>query len=304
MLDFVRRRLSIKVSIVLALLTIPPTIIAAYLITSSQSGQLVEMTLANGKAAAMTGAKMYGQILDESVDAGWFTVKDLVEPVYEDIKGFSWGDNPRFHTKYDMYLDRTVKAFQDKMIESSPDLLYVLGMDTNGYSPSPNSKYEQPITGDVAKDLNGNRAKRKFTAPIHVTESHNLEPVLVLPYLRDTGDEIWDVSSPIFVKDRHWGSFRVGVSRQSIAIHRRTLLLQLSAVFGFLAIVTVGFIFLMLRRAIRPLELLTEAANKISTGEDLDAPIKQASIDEIGQMAKSLLRLRASLQVAMNRLNE
>jgi HAMP domain-containing protein len=112
------------------------------------------------------------------------------------------------------------------------------------------------------------------------------------------------VSSPIYVKGRHWGVFRVGVSRTSIARHVHSLLIELTLVFGFLAVVTIGFIFLMLRRSMRPLERLAYLAGEISTGEGLDQPIKPASSDEIGQMAKSLNRLRSSLQAAMGRLGE
>jgi HAMP domain-containing protein len=128
--------------------------------------------------------------------------------------------------------------------------------------------------------------------------------VLVQDYLRDTGESAWDVSSPIFVKGRHYGAFRVAVSRDSIAAHKRSLLLQLVVVFGFLTVITVGFIFFMLRRSMRPLEHLASLANEISTGEGLDRPIKPTSSDEIGLMAKSLNRLRASLQAAMGRLGE
>jgi HAMP domain-containing protein len=128
--------------------------------------------------------------------------------------------------------------------------------------------------------------------------------VRVQPYVRDTGEAAWDVSSPIFVKGRHFGAFRVAVSVDSIAAHKRSLLLELVAVFGFLAIVTIGFIFLMLRRAMQPLEHLARLASEISTGEGLDQPIKPVTTDEIGQMAKSMNRLRASLAAAMARLRE
>jgi HAMP domain-containing protein len=137
---------------------------------------------------------------------------------------------------------------------------------------------------------------------MHVAARKNLEPTLVQAYQRDHGEQVWDVSSPIWVKGQHWGVFRIGVSRDSIAAHKRTLLFQLGAVFAFLAVVTIGFIFLMLRRSIRPLEDLANTANAISTGEGLETPIKANSVDEIGQMAKSLNRLRASLQAAMGRL--
>jgi HAMP domain-containing protein len=79
---------------------------------------------------------------------------------------------------------------------------------------------------------------------------------------------------------------------------------ELVIVFGFLVVVTIGFIFFMLRRSMRPLEHLASLANDISTGEGLDKPIKPTTSDEIGQMAKSLNRLRASLQAAMGRLGE
>jgi HAMP domain-containing protein len=154
------------------------------------------------------------------------------------------------------------------------------------------------------KDLAGNRTKRKFTTPVHIAAAKNVAPLLVQPYVRDTGQPVWDVSSPIFVKGQHWGVFRVGVSRVSIGVHKHALLLQLTVVFGVLSIMTVGFIFLMLRRSMRPLEQLAVTASEISTGEGLDTPIKPSSTDEIGQMAKSLNRLRTSLQAAMGRLGE
>ncbi|TMQ08395.1 MAG: HAMP domain-containing protein [Deltaproteobacteria bacterium] len=101
---------------------------------------------------------------------------------------------------------------------------------------------------------------------------------------------------------RRRSTSRAGTSARSAS--RCELLLQLAIVFGFLSIVTIGFIFVMLRRSMRPLEHLASLANEISTGERLDQPIKPTSGDEIGQMAKSLNRLRASLQAAMGRLGE
>lgn len=304
MLNVIKRRLSLKVSIVLAVITIPPMVAAAYLITARESANLEQLTINNGRVAAMAGAAMFGTALEAGIDSGAFTVGDLFEPKYEEIKGFDFGDNPRFHTRYDFYTDRVVLAFQDKILESSADFIYAVGGDFNGYAPTHDSRFQRPLTGDRAKDLSGNRTKRKFWTPMHQNAARSVEPVLVQPYLRDTGESAWDVSSPIFVKGRHFGAFRVAVSRDSIAAHKRALLTQLAVVFGFLAVVTIGFIFLMLRRSMRPLEHLARVAGEISTGEGLDRPIKPTTSDEIGQMAKALNRLRASLQSAMGRLGE
>jgi HAMP domain-containing protein len=304
MFEIIQRRLSLKVSLVLAVITVLGLAAAAYLITTSEAKRIEQLTISSGKVAAMSGARMYGTALEAGIDAGFMTISDVLEPVYEEIKGFDFGDNPRYHTKYDFYTDRTVVGFEDKILESNPDFLYAVGGDMNGYTPTHDSKFQKPLTGDRTKDLSGNRGKRKFWTPMHQNAARNLEPVVVQNYLRDTGEAAWDVSSPIFVKGRHYGAFRVAVSKDSIAGHKRNLMIQLIGVFSFLAVITVGFIFLMLRWSLRPLEHLASLANEISTGEGLDRPIKATTNDEIGMMAKSLNRLRASLQAAMGRLGE
>jgi HAMP domain-containing protein len=304
MLEPIKRRLSLKVSIILALITIPPMVAAAYLITAREATSLEELTISSGKIAAISGAEMYGTALETGIDSGSMTIGDVFDPVYEEIKGFDFGDNPRFHTGYDFYTDRVVLGFQDKILESSPDFLYAVGGDLHGYTPTHDSKFQRPLTGDRTKDLSGYRTKRKFWTPMHQRAAASLAPVLVQDYTRDTGESAWDISSPIFVNGRHFGAFRVAVSVDSITAHKHTLLVELAVVFGFLAIATIGFIFMMLRRSMRPLEHLAMVANEISTGEGLDKPIKPVTTDEIGQMAKSLNRLRASLQAAMRRLGE
>jgi HAMP domain-containing protein len=304
MFELIKRRLSLKVSLILALITIPPMAAAAFFITAREAANVEQLTINAGKVAAMSGAVMYGSALEAGIDSGAITINDLFELKYEEMKGFDFGDNPRFHTKYDFYADRAVLAFQDRILESDPDFLYAVGGDLNGYTPTHDSKFQKPLTGDRTKDLSGNRTKRKFWTPMHQNAAKNVEPVLVQPYVRDTGESAWDVSAPIFVKGRHFGAFRVAVSRDSIAAHKRILLIELTIVFGVLVIVTIGFIFVMLRRSMRPLEHLATLASDISTGEGLDKPIKAATTDEIGQMAKSLNRLRASLQAAMGRLGE
>jgi HAMP domain-containing protein len=304
MFELIKRTLSLKLSIALALITIPPMVMAAYVITSHQAASLEELALNTAKIAANSGAKMYSAELEAGIDDGLFTIRDLIDPVYEVIEGFDFGDNPRFHTRYDFYTDRVATGVQDKLLESSPDFLFVVGVDRNGYLPTHNSKYTQPLTGDRSKDLSGNRAKRKFSDPVGLAAAKNRQPVLVQEYHRDTGELAWDVSSPIYVRGQHFGGFRVGVSVASLAAHKRSLLIQLSVVFALLVTITVGFIFFMLRRSMRPLESLATLADQISMGEKLDEPIKPATTDEIGRMAKSMNRLRTSLRVAMGELGE
>src|SRR5262249_33272260 len=108
MFELIKRKLSLKVSIVLAIITIPPMVAAAYFITANESARIEERTIASGKVAAMSGARMYGIALEAGIDAGFMTIGDVLEPTYEEIKGFDFGENPRYHTRYDYYTDRTV----------------------------------------------------------------------------------------------------------------------------------------------------------------------------------------------------
>src|SRR4051794_23036195 len=107
MFELIRRRLSLKVSLVLALITIPPMFAAAYMITNGESERIEHLTTDAGKVAAIAGARMYGTALEAGIDAGIMTIGDVLEPTYEEIKGFDFGDNPRYHTRYDFYTDRT-----------------------------------------------------------------------------------------------------------------------------------------------------------------------------------------------------
>ena len=304
MLDLIKRKLSLKVALSLQLITFPPMIAAAFLLTAKETSNLEQIVIGSAKTAAMTGARMYGASLEAAIDSGLLTINDVFDTNYEEIKGFDFGDNPRFHTKYDFYTDRVANTFQDAILESSPDFLYAVGGDMNGYTPTHDSRFQQPLTGDHSKDLAGNRAKRKFWTPMHQIAARNLEPVIVQPYKRDTGESAWDVSSPIFVKARHFGAFRVAVSIDSITAHKRALLIQLFGILGVLGALTTAFIFYALWRSMKPLERLAALADEISSGEKLDQPIKPHSTDEIGQMARSLNRLRSSLQAAMTRLGE
>lgn len=59
---------------------------------------------------------------------------------------------------------------------------------------------------------------------------------------------------------------------------------------------------ILARGIIRPIRRLTDIAGNMSTG-DLDTPVRIKSRGEIGELARSLERMRASLKAAMIRLN-
>jgi HAMP domain-containing protein len=302
MVDMVKNSLSLKVSLTLALVTMVLTSAAAVLITARQTHAMEELTLNKGRLAASLGAQTYSSMLEDAIDNGYLTVDEVFDRNYEPIKGYDWAGKAKYHTKYDFYTDRVVLKFQDRFLDSE-DFVYAVGADLNGYVPTHNTAFQRPLSGNAADDLAGNRTKRIFDDPVELKASTNQEPSLVQAY--QVGEtNLWDVSAPITVKGKHWGGFRVGVSAVEIANRKSQLVAALAATFLALGLVTVGLIFLMIKRSMKPLEALATTAARISVGDGLETPIRPSTPDEVGRMAKSLDRLRASLRAAMVRLGE
>ena len=299
----IRKSLSLKVSITLAAITLVLTTIAAVIIISRQAHSMEDLTMDKAKMSAQLGAKTYGRLLEDGIDNNHLTVQDVFDKNYIEIKGYNWNGTPRYHTRYDSYTDNVMVAFMDRFL-ASEDIIGAVGADINGYVPTHNSKFMQMFTGDAAKDSSNNRSKRIFKDEVAVTAGKSEQPVLTQAYHRDTGELTWDVSSPVYVKGKHWGCFRVIVSSAQIEKKRGELIWSLVAMFGAFSVITTAMIFSMLRRSIKPLVHLTHLADEISLGEGLENPIKTQSIDEVGMMTKAVDRLRASLKAAMARLGE
>ncbi len=261
------------------------------------------LTLEKAKTAALLGARFYGAALSHAIDAGLITVADAFDRNYVPIKGYDWGKNPRFHTRYDVVTDASVLVFQDKFLED-PDFTFAIGVDENGYIPTHNTIFSQALTGNPERDvLNNNKAKADYEEGLKA--ARNTEGVLVQDYLRRrTGEWMWDVSAPVYVKGQHWGAFRVGVSKRRAAAEVRSLALLLGGLFALLVLATAGVIYVVVRRSMRPVVALTHAAEEISLGENMDVPFKAATTDEIGMLTKAVERLRVSMKAAMSRLGQ
>jgi len=299
----VRRSLGAKMSLKLAVLLVLLTAGAAAVITYHQTQQMEQLTLEKARLAATLGARQYGEVFDTAIDSGMVTVNDVFDRSYAEIKGYNWGTLPKFHTRYDVVTDRAVLVFQDKFLDND-DFVFAVGVDENGYLPTHNTKFQKPITGVAEKDLAGNRTKRMFNDPVGLAAARSAEPSLLQIYKRDTGETMWDVSSPIFVKGKRWGAFRVGVSMERITARQSQLFLTLLGIFAAFAAITVFAMFVLVRQAMRPVVALTAAADEISLGERLEVPVRSEAVDEIGQLTKTIDRLRVSMKAAMDRLGQ
>ena len=148
-----------------------------------------------------------GRLLEAAVDRGEIKLDDLFDQNYVPIPGTK---PQKFHTRYDALTDRLLPALQEPVLDQVRGITYAIACDTNGYVPTHNRRFTQPLTGDEEKDVLGNRTKRIFSDPVGKRCGAHETPFLLQTYRRDTGEIMHDISAPIYVKGRHWGGFRIG----------------------------------------------------------------------------------------------
>ena len=159
------------------------------------------------RIAAADAAAAVGKLFEESIRAGVITEAALFDRHYKPIPNTS----PQKHSsQFDAFTDRVLPAIQEALLERMPQLAYAGAVDNNGYFPTHNKKFSQPLTGNYDVDLVNNRTKRIFSDRTGKRCGSNTKPFLLQTYKRDTGEVMHDLSVPIHVHGKHWGGFRVG----------------------------------------------------------------------------------------------
>lgn len=297
MSNFITGKIGTKVSLIVNFFILIVMSMGTYFLVAQQSQSLEKELLNRGKIQSIVGAKMIGQIIEEAIDNGVFSVKDAFDTEYELIGNF---DPPKYHTKYDFYLDKAILGLQDEFLLDK-SIVYAVAVDKNGYLPTHNTRYQKPITGNPEVDKVGNRTKRVFNDPVGLKAAQNAEKGRLQVYHRDTGVTMWDVSSPIFVKGKHWGGFRIGLSLEVIDGAKQKLMTTLVTMMAGILILSLILTFISVNRSLAPLNKLTIAATSLASGKNLKDEIKVTRKDEIGKLQETLDRLRLSMIIALKR---
>jgi len=292
-------KISVKVAIMVNLILFVVVAAGAYYIADQQSRSLESQLSERGKIESIIGAKQIGRIIEEAIDNGVFSVNDTFDTDYVMIPGF---EPPKYHTKYDSYLDKAILSLQDEFLKDD-SVVFAVTVDINGYLPTHNTRYQQPITGDQQKDLTGNRTKRIFNDEIGLAAARNTKLAFQQIYNRDTGEKMWDISSPIYVKGKHWGGFRIGFSLNKTEQAKAALQSKLFGIMGVILIISLVMVFFVVNSTLKPLTELTEKASELADGK-VEEKIEIKGNDEIAKMADVLERLRVSLKAAMDRLKK
>jgi methyl-accepting chemotaxis protein len=159
------------------------------------------------RAVAEKAARDVAALFEQSIMRGDISEDALFDRTYKPIPN----TNPQKHsTAFDAFTDKVLPSIQEKILETLPQLAYAGAVDNNGYFPTHNLKYSQPLTGNYEKDLINNRTKRIFTDRTGLRCGSNTKPFLLQTYKRDTGEVMHDLSVPVFLRGKHWGGFRIG----------------------------------------------------------------------------------------------
>ena len=284
----------INVKIVVALIAVLAVImvISTYLIVQQRAEVLRQELLVKASTLAKVGAEAMEQFLENALTSGELNEAQLFDTDYQEITAgpLAGASIAKYRTAYDAYLDRTIMEFQDTFVTSDDMVVFAVLVDRNGYLPTHNTKYSQPLTGNPEQDIVGNRTKRIFNDPVGLAAGQYTgedgKGYLRQVYQRDTGETMWDVSAPVFVRDRHWGGFRIGFSMQqtdaAIAELRNTIASHMGLLLLFASITC----FFVVARFLQPLKALTRTAERITAG-NLDERIEIQSQDEIGQLGEA-----------------
>ena len=166
--------------------------------------------------ATETAAEIARQF-EAAIDQGTITLNDLFDEDYRDIEGT---DPQQQMTKFVGLTDRILPSIQEPALEMDDSIIFCAAIDRNGYLPTHNAKFSHPQRQDDPEWNAANcRNRRIFNDRTGLAAGQNTKPFLLQTYRRDMGGGNFammkDLSSPIYVKGRHWGGFRIGYKPQT-----------------------------------------------------------------------------------------
>lgn len=138
-----------------------------------RTGSFVDRSIDIGEEAALE----VEAILERGLELGWYTLADLLEPVYRELRDRDVAaldrlfdvrrageafDPPKFGTTYDAKIDRALCEVADRYTDRHPEFSAVCILDNNAFHIAHYRLVRAPITGNPAVDRAHNRVKRMF----------------------------------------------------------------------------------------------------------------------------------------------
>ena len=166
-------------------------------------------------SAAIETAKRISAAFEAAIERGEIRLDQLMDENYREIPGT---DPKQYFTDYVEFTDRILPPIQDPLQKTDPRIVFCVAWANSGYLPTHNPNYRRPQGPDPVWNNANCRNRRLFKDRAVQKVAANTKPFLLQTYRRDMGGGNFvlmkDVSSPIYVRGRRWGAFRMGF-RQS-----------------------------------------------------------------------------------------
>nr|BFD41530.1 methyl-accepting chemotaxis protein [Pseudomonas sp. FFPRI_1] len=156
---------------------------------------------------AREGARRIAEQFEADLEQNRISLDDLFDRHYQVIANT---DPAKYQTRFDRYTDQVLPPIQESLLPRHDGLVFAIACTQEGYVPTHNTVFSQPLTGDPQVDNLHNRSKRKFSDRTGIRCGSHQQPLLLQTYTRDTGELMHDLSVPIMVRGRHWGGLRLG----------------------------------------------------------------------------------------------
>ncbi len=285
-----------KNSLIIIGIVLPLVVIFLIYDINRQSLAMKNALTERGVILARTGAASVSKVLTDALVNGTLTEEQLFDVNYQLIPGT---DPPKYRTKYDHYTDANLPPIQDIYLEDKV-VVYAVASDKNGYVPTHNTILSKTGIGN-----NPQRTKRIFDDPVGIAASQNQEPYLLQVYKRDTGEVMWDISSPIFVNGRHWGAFRLGFSIEETEHQIAAVRNRIIGGGALLIVVLLGAVLYISHLVTEPVKRLEMEARRVAKGDFTAVDLEPGSRDEMGSLISSFKemveKLRAVTEKTRNR---
>jgi len=146
-------------------------------------------------------------VLEKALADRTLTMDNLFDRRYQPIPN----TNPQKYTcAFDAFFDKHISPLQEEIAARHGSIFFAICIDDNGYVPCHNLRYSKALTGNQEVDKNNNRTKRIFNDRTGLRAAKNMDTFLLQTYIRDTGELMNDLSTPLIINNRHWGAIRIG----------------------------------------------------------------------------------------------
>jgi methyl-accepting chemotaxis protein len=184
---------------------------------------LIDLIAASGVATSdaplirvvIETAKQIAAAFESGIARGDISLAQLMDENYREIAGT---DPKQYLTDYVAFTDRILPPIQDPIQKIDPRVVFCVAWARGGYLPTHNPNYRLPQGADPVWNHANCRNRRLFSDRAVRKVAANTKPFLLQTYRREMGGGKFvlmkDLSSPITIRGRHWGAFRMGF-RQS-----------------------------------------------------------------------------------------